>query len=228
MAKDKNSFLVYSNWEQTFENLNDEEAGRLIKHLFRYVNDREPIPPDRITELVFEPLKAVLKVDLKKYKIVCEEKSLQGRLGNLKRWHNDLFLLVENKSITLEEAEEKAVNRKTSVSDKNIANAIKTSLNIADNVNDNGNDNVNDILITTNSEIINFDDAVNICLFSEQWKEDVERLYKIDIKNIHLALQEFKLHCGTTGDNKPRSLNQFKKHFTNWVRVKKQYQIKAK
>lgn len=84
-----------------------------------------------------------------------------------------------------------------------------------------------DNIISTNSEIISFDDAVNICLFSEQWKEDIERLYKIDRNKIHFALQEFKLHCGTTGDNKPRSLNQFKKHFTNWVRVKKQYQIKT-
>jgi hypothetical protein len=81
--------------------------------------------------------------------------------------------------------------------------------------------------IITTTEIINFDDAVNICLFSEQWKEDIERLYKIDRNKIQFALQEFKLHCGTTGDNKPRSLNQFKKHFTNWVRVKKQYQVKT-
>jgi hypothetical protein len=79
----------------------------------------------------------------------------------------------------------------------------------------------------TTTEIINFDDAVNICLFSEQWKEDIERLFKIDRTKIQYALQEFKLHCGTTGENKPKSLNQFKKHFTNWVRVKKQYQVKT-
>ena len=80
----------------------------------------------------------------------------------------------------------------------------------------------------TTTEIINFDDAVNICLFSEQWKEDIERLFKIDRTKIQFALQEFKLHCGTTGENKPRSLNQFKKHFTNWVRVKQQYKLKSK
>ena len=142
MAKDKKAFIVYSNWEQTFENLTDEEAGRLIKHLFRYVNDREPVAPDRITEIVFEPLKAVIKVDLKKYEKVIENKSHQGRLGNLKRWHYDLFLLVDNNTISLDEAEVKALNRKTSVSDKNIAVAIKPLQNIADNDNDNVNVNV--------------------------------------------------------------------------------------
>jgi hypothetical protein len=79
----------------------------------------------------------------------------------------------------------------------------------------------------TTTEIIAFVDAVNICLFDEQWKEDVERLFKIDRNKVQYALQEFKLHCGTTGENKPKSLNQFKKHFTNWVRVKKQYQVKT-
>ncbi len=144
MAKDKKAILIYSNWEQTFENLSDEEAGKLIKHLFRYVNDKNPVAPDRITELIFEPLKAVLKSDLEKYEKVKNEKSIQGRLGNLKRWNNDLFLNVENQTLSLEQAEEIAKQRKLSVSDKIIADATKTSLIIADNVNDN----VNDILLS--------------------------------------------------------------------------------
>jgi len=144
MAKDKKAILIYSNWEQTFENLSDEEAGRLIKHLFRYVNDKNPIAPDRITELIFEPLKAVLKSDLEKYEKVKNEKSIQGRLGNLKRWNNDLFLKVESDSITLEQAEEIARQRKLSVGDEIIANATKPSLKVA--VNDNVND--NDILLS--------------------------------------------------------------------------------
>lgn len=81
--------------------------------------------------------------------------------------------------------------------------------------------------IITTTEIINFDDAVNICLFSEQWKEDIERMYKVDRDKVKFALNEFKTHCGTIGENKPKTLNQFKKHFTNWVRVKKQYQVKT-
>lgn len=137
MAINKKSFLVYSNWAQTFENLTDDEAGKLIKHVFRYVNDENPIAPDRITEIVFEPLKAVLKSDLIKYENVKEEKSISGRTGNLKRWNNDLFLLVESNKMTLEDAENIAKNRKTSVSDKNVANATKTSHKIAVNVNDN-------------------------------------------------------------------------------------------
>ncbi len=71
--------------------------------------------------------------------------------------------------------------------------------------------------------VIDFEDSIKILMFDENWKEDIERVYKVDRKKTHLALNEFKSHCGTIGENKPKTLNQVKKHFTNWVRVKKQY-----
>lgn len=81
MASGKKSFLFYVNWLQTFENLTDDEAGRLIKHLLRYVNDLNPEPPDRLTQLVFEPLKQILKVDLKKYENIVERNRTNGSKG---------------------------------------------------------------------------------------------------------------------------------------------------
>jgi hypothetical protein len=67
MAKDKKSFLLYVDQIHLFETLTDEEAGRLIKHVFRYVNDLNPEMPDRITQIGFEPIKHQLKRDLVKY-----------------------------------------------------------------------------------------------------------------------------------------------------------------
>lgn len=81
MADGKKSFLFYTNWLQTFENLTDEEAGKLIKHLLRYVNDLNPDPPNRLTQLVFEPLKQILKVDLKKYENIIERNKANGSKG---------------------------------------------------------------------------------------------------------------------------------------------------
>ena len=187
MAKDKKAILIYSNWEQTFENLSDEEAGKLIKHLFRYVNDKNPVAPDRITELIFEPIKAVLKSDLEKYEKVKNEKSIQGRLGNLKRWNNDLFLKVENQSITLEQAEEIARQRKLSVSDEIIANATKISLNIA--VNDNVND--NDILLSESDFLELFNKCRN---HFDKLKTNLETLQvseRMLLKNVKKPKQYF-------------------------------------
>lgn len=81
MAKDKESFLLYKDQISSFEKMTDEEAGRLIKHIYRYVNDQNPEPIDRMTEMLFEPIKQTLKRDLKKYVGICKSNSERGKLG---------------------------------------------------------------------------------------------------------------------------------------------------
>ena len=84
MAKDKKSVIVYVDWIATFNKLEDDEAGRLIKHFFSYVNDLNPTS-DRLTELLFEPIKQQLKRDLKAYEQTCQRNSLNASL----RWNKN-------------------------------------------------------------------------------------------------------------------------------------------
>jgi len=81
MAKDKTSFILYADQRSYFDKLSDDEAGRLIKHIFSYVNDENPNPVDRIIDLSFEPIKLQLKRDLKKYINVVERNRENGKLG---------------------------------------------------------------------------------------------------------------------------------------------------
>ena len=81
MAKDKKAFVAYCDWLESFEELTDEEAGKLIKHLLRYVNDQNPEPPDRITQMCFIPIKQSLKRDLRKYEERAERSRLNGAKG---------------------------------------------------------------------------------------------------------------------------------------------------
>jgi hypothetical protein len=134
MAEGKNSILIYTDWIDTFESLSDEEAGKLVKHLFRYVNDKNPIPPDRLTEISFIPIKNSLKRDLKKWELELERKSDGGRLGNLKRWHLDLYELVIKKEITIEKAEEIGRGRIKSHTDAQRQNQSLPIASIADSV----------------------------------------------------------------------------------------------
>lgn len=83
MAKDKKTIVIYSDWIATFEQLNDDEAGKLIKHLLRYVNDQNPTA-DRLTELLFSQFKQQLKRDLSKWEEVKEARSKAGKLGGIK------------------------------------------------------------------------------------------------------------------------------------------------
>ena len=71
MAENKNKIIVYRDWITTFNSLNNEEAGVLIKHFFEYINDKDPNPPDRLTKLLFEPIKQTLRRDLKTYEAKC-------------------------------------------------------------------------------------------------------------------------------------------------------------
>jgi hypothetical protein len=82
MAENKKKIIVYVDWIEQFKDLTDEESGKLIKHFFAYVNDLNPVS-DRLTELLFNPIKATLKRDLlaweKKQNINRENGSKGGR-----------------------------------------------------------------------------------------------------------------------------------------------------
>jgi len=81
MAEGKNKVIVYRDWGTTFEALTDDVAGRLIKHFFKYINDENPEAPDRITGLLFEPIKRQLKRDLKAYEAMCLRNRNNGSKG---------------------------------------------------------------------------------------------------------------------------------------------------
>jgi len=81
MAEGKKSFTAYCDWHLTMSKLTDEEAGKLMKMLFSYVNDLSPEPPDRLTELLFEPIKTTLKRDLKKWESKSKTNSYNGSKG---------------------------------------------------------------------------------------------------------------------------------------------------
>jgi hypothetical protein len=150
MAENKNSILVYADWLNVFEELEDDEAGRLIKHFFRYVNDLNPEPPDRLTKIAFEPIKQSLKRDLDKWETKKGERSLSGRLGNLKKYTPDLYKQVSENQITIEAAENIAKHRKTSLSDDSDSNPSQTIANIAVSVSDSVS--VSDILLEKESK----------------------------------------------------------------------------
>lgn len=81
MAKGKESALIRANWISIFEELDDAEAGQLIKHYMRFINGLNPEPPNRIIKLVFEPIKIQLEKDLVAWKATCDKNKLNGEKG---------------------------------------------------------------------------------------------------------------------------------------------------
>ena len=85
MAKDKKGFLLYCDIIHTIEKLTDEQAGKLFKHVLRYVNDQEPVAEDMLIEIAFEPIKQTLKRDLQKYEGIRQ----RNKENADKRWNAD-------------------------------------------------------------------------------------------------------------------------------------------
>jgi hypothetical protein len=82
MAKEKKSFLLYCDIIHTVEQLTDEQAGNLFKHILRYVNDQDPQSDSVITKIAFEPIRQALKRDLEKYESIRKRNSDNARM----RW----------------------------------------------------------------------------------------------------------------------------------------------
>lgn len=121
MAEDKKGFILYADQKALFEQLSNEKAGELIKFIFAYVNDENPISEDIIINLAFTPIKQQLKRDLVKFNEIKCKRSEAGRKGMAKRWQ--------------------------SITNDNKALQAITNITVNDNVNDN--DNVNAIRIPT-------------------------------------------------------------------------------
>ena len=81
MAKDKKSFVLYLDNRELFDDISDEDAGKLIKHIFSYVSDENPKPANITVKLLFIGIKSQLKRDLKKYEKVCKRNKDNGLKG---------------------------------------------------------------------------------------------------------------------------------------------------
>ena len=180
MAEGKKSFVLYADLLDNIEHLTNEEKGILFNHLLEYVNDKNPILEDRLLVTAWKPIEKQLKRDLTKWSDSKELKSKSGRIGNLKRWNLDLYNDFMSDKITLEDAEQIALNRKKSQGDNMQSQEVAK---IAVNVNDNVSVNVNDICNINNSiisEIKNFDNQQNqndiIILDSEKENNQKEKV----------------------------------------------------
>ena len=78
MAENKKSFVLYSDSQGLVNQLPDDVAGRLLKHIYAYVNDENPISEELLLNIAFEPIKMQLKRDLIKWETQIEQRRNAG------------------------------------------------------------------------------------------------------------------------------------------------------
>ena len=79
MAEDKKGFILYADQKELFEQLPNDKAGELIKFIFSYVNDENPVTEDLLLNMAFTPIKQQFKRDLKKWELTREGRSKAGK-----------------------------------------------------------------------------------------------------------------------------------------------------
>ncbi len=77
----KNSFVLYSDYEQHIKLLSNEQAGILLKNIFAYVGDADLVEMDATTAMAFSFIKANLDRDFGRYDEVIEKRREAGKKG---------------------------------------------------------------------------------------------------------------------------------------------------
>ena len=116
----KKSFLLYLDQQELFNKLPDEAAGKLIKHIFSYVNLENPIADDLLIDVAFSSIKQALKRDLEKWDAQLKQRSEAGKISAKKRANEKQrkATTVESRSTKSTDSVNVNVNDSVSVSDK--------------------------------------------------------------------------------------------------------------
>ena len=193
--KGKKSFVLYTDQREVFDELSDEDAGRLIKHIFSYVNDEDPSTDDQLLKVAFLPIKTQLKRDLKIWDEKKQQRAEAGRKGGIA----------------------KSSNAKQNLA--NPSNATNDVANLAVNVN--VNDNVNDIYIQTASDLKVNEESHNQIFrnlwTSRIWLEGIAMKHKVTTKEVQDHLNEFRTECILKDELKVNEKDA-KEHFINWIK----------
>lgn len=215
MAENKKSFLLYADFLTLFEELTDEEAGKLVKHVFRYVNDLEPEAPDRLTKIAFEPIKQQLKRDLGKWDIIRGKRSEAGKASAEARKNTKQN---QQMSTHVESVKQTSTN---------------PTVNVNGNVNVNATGNVNEAVINKEIKDFLFDEllANDIMSFfsftqfanADKWREilNFQRCLFLNDK-----LEYFKIQWKAYSEFK-KLAPQYKHAFTKFIGVQSELYLKG-
>lgn len=159
----KKSFILYHDQKEVIDELDDEQAGKLIKAIYEYnVNKKETL--SGVLKLVFIPFKTAFDRDEDKWEEISEKRSQAGKKGMKTRWKDNENITNDNKSYQK-------------------ITSITVNGSVSDNVNDNVN--VNDsVSVSVNNKPTdrphNHTDILNYCLsvFKGYSKEELQDVAK--------------------------------------------------
>ena len=189
----KKSFVLYSDQREVFEELSNEDAGKLIKHIYAYVNDENPETEDKLLRLAFLPIKTQLKRDLKLWDDKKHLRSEAGKKGGLAKASNATNVVAKPSNAT--------------------NSLAKLPVNV--NVNDN-------VIYTDQEKELAVNEESHNTIFRKLWKstiwlEGIAMKNKASIDQVRNHLNDFRQECILTEKLKVDEKDA-KEHFINWIK----------
>lgn len=140
MAKD--SFILYTEQKEVIDKLSDEQAGKLIKAIYEYVETGQMPKLDALLEIVIIPFKQNIDRNANKYEETKKKRSEAGKIGA------EVKKQMKAKQANANFAKSKQANQADNVNDND-------NVNVNENDNNN-NDVVSDSCVDGLQEVIDF------------------------------------------------------------------------
>lgn len=87
---DKNSFLIYLDYEEQFNLLTDEQVGQLMRAIIKYEKTSKVPELDGVLKMAFSFIKTQLDRDREKYQARCEKNRENAKRGGRPKKANGL------------------------------------------------------------------------------------------------------------------------------------------
>lgn len=169
ILKSKKGFILHKDSLSILNKMSDEQAGILFKAIYQYQTTGKTPDLEFGLEMAITPFINQFTRDDNAWEEQRNKKAVNGFLGNLKRWHPDLYKKYNNDQITIEEAEKIIAERQSAIgSDSQPSDTIPNIANIAVNVSDSVKVSVKDSVSDSVNE--NKPTVQNENHFDEFWK----------------------------------------------------------
>ncbi len=140
----KDSFILYTEQKEVIDKLSDEQAGKLIKAIYKYVETEKMPELDQLLDIVIIPFKQNLDRNKEKYNKISEIRAKAGAKGGKQKKQK------QTKEINCNDNDNVNVNENVNV---NVNENVNVNVNDNDNVSDSCGDGLQKIIDFYNENI---------------------------------------------------------------------------
>lgn len=185
MAENKKGFVLYADQKSIIDMLPNDKAGELLKHIFAYVNDENPVNEDPLINLAFEPIKLQLKRDLQKWEETRVKRSIAGSISAEKRKQQNQQVLTSVESV------EQVPTKSTVIVNDNVN--VNVNVNDINNISSSTkNEFSQEVIQTFNSVVGYFETTPETETKKNKWLDCIDKLNRIDGLSFNEIIQIVK------------------------------------